>query len=406
MTKYRFWFVAAVLTCLMLTSSGALAVASPPDIRIAIFQGQRLQIQGNSQLVLLDQNERLIGGRFANNKCIVRLKGGRWQVTTLDGHIVADNIGDDRIKVVVLNNAPLSIGDQTAYRGRFVLVKTAPDRFVLINTISVEDYLLGVVGAEMPPSWPLAALKSQAIACRTYSLHELFQKQHHDLWDVYGDQRSQVYRPLDKMSITTKSVLSRAISETEGVVLTCGIKHKEKLFPAFYSAACGGFTQSAHDVFRRSWSVLISKRCTYCQNGNSDAWFWSTQMIDKREVSRRLFEKYKKLLPLGEITQVAVARQSEYGRVESLLLSGLSGQCAQIRAIDFRLAVSSAKAPIKSSWYTLIDGGSVWRFENGRGYGHGVGLCQHGAGEMARLGYHTEAILDYYYPDAMLVKAY
>jgi len=408
MSRCCLWLVAAVLTLLMWTSVNAFALASPPDIRIAIYQGQRLQIQGSSQFVLRDENDRLIGSAFANNKCTVCLKDGRWEVTTFDGVVVANNITHSRIKVVVSKGAALTIGNQTAcrYRGHFVLVKTESDRFVMINTIGVENYLQGVVGAEMPSTWPLAALKSQAIASRTYSLHELYQKQHHDLWDVYSDQRSQVYRPLGNVSRVAKCVLSRAISETKGVVLTCGEKHKEKLFPAFYSAACGGFTQSAHEVFGRSWPALNAKRCLYCQNSNSDAWFWTTQLIDKREVSRLLFLKHKQLLPLGEITQVAVARQSKYGRVESLLLTGRNGRCARIRAIDFRLAVSTANAPIKSSWYTLIDAGNAWQFENGLGYGHGVGLCQHGVGEMARLGHHTEAILDYYYPDATLVKAY
>ena len=73
---------------------------------------------------------------------------------------------------------------------------------------------------------------------------------------------------------------------------------------------------------------------------------------------------------------------------------------------DFRLALSSEKQPLLSSWYQLEDAGQTWRFTQGRGWGHGVGMCQCGSQQMARLGNNAVQILQHYYPQAVLVRAY
>ena len=70
------------------------------------------------------------------------------------------------------------------------------------------------------------------------------------------------------------------------------------------------------------------------------------------------------------------------------------------------MAVTTAAAPLRSSWYRLGEDGDAWVFQDGRGFGHGVGLCQYGSEQMARLGKDCVAILEHYYPGASLAQVY
>jgi len=119
-----------------------------------------------------------------------------------------------------------------------------------------------------------------------------------------------------------------------------------------------------------------------------------------------LIRRYSILQNLGRIVDIKVASRSDYGRVEKLELTGSTGKNHLIGAEEFRLALSSKKKPLRSSWYQLIDNGSTWRFENGKGWGHGVGMCQSGCQGMAQNGKSSVAILEYYYPRSILVRAY
>ena len=394
-----------VLVCLIVLPVNWVSAmqVNAPEIRVALFEGQQLKIEGQQQLHLAMKDGQVVVNRNAQQGCLVSLKKGLWQVHGINGRKVAGSFSHKRIDLVIPKGSRLSTGHQRAYRyhGRFELVKLSSDRFALINTIALEQYLLGVVGAEMPASWPLSALKAQAIACRTYSLYELYEKSGNGLWDVFRDQRSQVYRP-GQVNVA----VAKAVQNTAGVVLTCGQDGHEKLFPSYFSASCGGMTQRAGDVFENHWPVFTAKACHYCCNTNNSYWQWPALAISKQEVSSRLLNKYAQLAPLGDITKVTVVKKSACGRIEQMWLTGITGKMAKMRGIDFRLAVSSSQLPLRSSWYTLVDGGTHWQFQAGKGFGHGVGLCQHGAGEMARQGKTTETILEYYYPQSTLIKAF
>ena len=128
--------------------------------------------------------------------------------------------------------------------------------------------------------------------------------------------------------------------------------------------------------------------------------------IPKSTASDRLIERYPELAELGKIEKVTVLAVSDYGRVEKLELSGSSGKTKRIGAVDFRLAVSGKETPLRSSWYRLVDGGDRWQFEGGRGFGHAVGLCQYGSEQMGKEGKDCVEILNFYYPQAVLLRAY
>ncbi|MBN1844433.1 MAG: SpoIID/LytB domain-containing protein [Sedimentisphaerales bacterium] len=289
------------------------------------------------------------------------------------------------------------------YRGRLHLLAESSDRFAVVNRVDIEDYLAGVIGSEMPSYWHPAALRAQSIASRTYALYQMHIRGGRGDWDLSSDQSSQVYGGVARETGRT----SQAIRQTRGVVLTCDWKGSEKLFPAYYSSTCGGHTQDAAAVFGEDLPALKGTVCPYCGKvARQEYYRWAPLAISKPVVSQRLIERYAALKDLAEIADIRVVAQSPYGRVEKLELVGTNGRRARLRAEDFRLAVHRDETPLRSSWYDLADGGTVWRFENGHGWGHGVGLCQCGTQQLARLGEDCVSILSYYYPESMLVRAY
>jgi stage II sporulation protein D len=112
---------------------------------------------------------------------------------------------------------------------------------------------------------------------------------------------------------------------------------------------------------------------------------------------------------LGEITDLRPVEQSSsepFSRLSKIRLTGSTGQMDTLRAEDLRLTLDPSGRKIKSTACRIVPWGDGWAFVSGRGWGHGVGMCQCGAQGMARQGRDAEDILQHYYPGAELVNVY
>ncbi|MBN1765213.1 MAG: SpoIID/LytB domain-containing protein [Sedimentisphaerales bacterium] len=281
---------------------------------------------------------------------------------------------------------------------------SASDGFAVVNVLDIEDYLAGVVPAEMPAYWHKAALRAQAIAARTYALYQMHcGNQNHTGWDIGSGQASQVYNGLLGQSRRT----NEAVHETQGLVLTFGEPGEEKIFPTFYSSVCGGHTQDAAPVFGLAIASLNGHECYFCQGvAPAEKYRWPEVAIDKDKVNDLLLKRYPALRRLDRIVDIKILEKSEYGRNVRVELIGSNGKTSRIRGEDLRLSLTSKETPILSSWFRLVDDGDRWRFTDGQGWGHGVGMCQCGCQQMAMLGRNCVEILQFYYPDAVLLRAY
>jgi stage II sporulation protein D len=128
--------------------------------------------------------------------------------------------------------------------------------------------------------------------------------------------------------------------------------------------------------------------------------------FDKAIVGTKLVQKYSRLKQLGEITNIIPTRQSNYGQFSRLTLVKLLGSTSKsdsLRAEDLRLTIDPTGNKIKSTICQIINMGDKWAFLSGRGYGHGVGMCQCGAQAMARGGKTARDILSYYYPGSRIL---
>lgn len=292
------------------------------------------------------------------------------------------------------------------YRGNLRLIARSDGQsFDVMNVVPVEAYLAGVVGSEMPSYWEPEALKAQAIASRTYGLFIKRSFGAGRKWDVRKTQANQVYGGVSAESAT----IWAAVNETASLVLTCkGADGQEGIFPTYFSSTCGGHTQSSNDVFGDSYGPLGGVSCGYCRDvAKMSFYFWPMAEYEAGQVSDRLIKRYPKLAGLKEIEAIEPFKVSEYGkfgRITSARLIGKEGKSGYLRGEDLRLTVDPSGTKIRSAACEILKVGDKFRFYAGRGYGHGVGMCQCGAQGMARRGKSSEEILSYYYPGSKIMR--
>jgi stage II sporulation protein D len=312
-------------------------------------------------------------------------------------------------QIVILPDDPHIFNlDGDDYRGKLKLILNA-DRgsFDVINLVPPEPYLAGVVGAEMPGYWEPEALKAQAIAARTYCFYVKRRFGVNRDWDLKQTAAHQVYRGMSGESAQIWEV----VNQTKGRVLACKqADGSEEILPAYYSSTCGGHTENSQNVFGDSFETLIGVPCPYCQDvAKPKFFFWPAVQFDKTDVKNRLFERYPSLKALGDITAIIAAGRTDYGdfaRLTNIKLVGSTGKSDFLRAEDFRLALDPTGRKLRSAVCQIVELGGKWAFFSGRGWGHGVGMCQCGAEGMARKGRNAEQILAYYYPASRIINIY
>ncbi len=304
--------------------------------------------------------------------------------------------------------------DGNEFRGK-LLLKANYDglTFESINIVPIEQYLAGVVGAEMPDRWHPEALKAQAVAARTYCLYNKRKFGYTRNWDVVRTQASQVYLGLKKES----AAVWKAVNDTKGQVLMCeqaGLpgagSSGDALFPAYYSSSCGGHTENAKNVFSDTFAPLSGVECPYCINvARPDVFYWSMVQFDKDWAAIALQKKYPQLREIGDIAAISAVKQSDYdnfSRITMVKITGTNGKSDFLRGEDLRLTIDPTGSRIRSTACKIAFKDGRITFLAGRGFGHAVGMCQCGAQGMAMQGNKLEAILQHYYPGSKIVSAY
>lgn len=309
-------------------------------------------------------------------RATVRLSRGRM---TLNGApVVGDAVrfraGAASWDAGVPGSEPIRVG-ALAVRGD-VVVRPHRGALQLINVIALEDYLLGVLGSEMPKSFPEEALKAQAVAARTYALHrklETYGQPYH----LGAGVLSQVYGGLRAEDPRTRA----AVEATHALVLTYELAPIE----AYFHASCGGRTEAGADALSRDLPYLAPVECP-C--GKLPASRWELTLAGA-ELDRTFGGKAKP----------AVVSRSRTGRARRVGLS--PGRV--VDAVTFRERVGYKR--VKSLAFQVDQQGEQVRL-TGRGFGHGAGLCQWGAKALADEGWDFRRILAHYYPGTELQVLY
>jgi len=350
------------------------SVSFPPDVAKARFL--RVLFEKKEEMALSAETLRIwdADGRL---------------VTEISGNAAFSCIGD-RLRVdgtrllgsiVDVAGVPdLSI-DKRRVGGRVrLLVRNG--QILAVAFVPIETYVAAVISRETPKLFHPEMLKAQAVASRTYAYGAL-KKPRDPAYDLVGSVEDQVFEGVDDVS----SMFREATMETSGLVLM----HQGEFTQTFYHSTCGGRTESAANAWGRDIPYLRSQVCEDCSSSPAYRWHYRMTQAEGRRVARAMG-----ILVGEKRLQISVANLNSSGRISRLRLTS-SGVSRETQAAAFRNAVGYAR--MRSLWATIEPDGDEWIIR-GRGYGHGVGMCQYGANGMAKAGKGFREILLRYYPGA------
>lgn len=270
-------------------------------------------------------------------------------------------------------------------RGLIHVARQTSGHFLVVNILRLEDYLRGVLYHEVSDRWPMEAIKAQAVAARTYALYSM-QNSRHRPYDVTDDIYSQVYGGYASEKYRT----NLAVERTFGLVLS----YQNKILPSYYHATCAGHTENASELWRYDLPVLRGVKCIFCQESPHYQWKRNIQL---RDIQDKLNAQG---YDLWLIRDIEVIERNQSGRVRMLKITTRDDQEIMISGKDFRNIVGPNM--IRSNNFQIDMKGYFVDFL-GKGWGHGVGLCQWGAYFMSQRGYPFDEILQHYYPKAHII---
>jgi len=288
--------------------------------------------------------------------------------------------------------------DGSTYRG-LMRIRREGDGVTFTNVVDVESYLRGVLRGELPRHFHAESFKTLAVAARTYVLYQKLIGGEDRAYDVLDHEGSQMYigvRGEDPVAV-------KAVEATRGEVLTYGRPGNEKIFCTYYSSTCGGLSQAVTNV--KTSEVLIPPLggnvvCNDCQV--SPSYRWGPVKIAKADLTKRIVARYPTVSKIGLITALVPKALTSDGRIISIQLVGSGGDNETLVGEDFRLAVGSRA--LKSTNFVIQTLPDAFVFKDGKGFGHGMGLCQFGADTKACRGMGYREILATYYPRSVIKK--
>ncbi|MDI6756757.1 MAG: SpoIID/LytB domain-containing protein [Endomicrobiia bacterium] len=318
-------------------------------------------------------------------------KGNDYFVTALRGRIIIDGksyssplritpaASDDTVRINGKN-----------YRDSIVVSADGGARMTVVNELGIDNYVRGVLAAEMSPDWPQEALKAQAVAARGFVWRNAG-RHAKDGFDVCATVHCQVYIGASGERPST----DKAVFDTAGEIL---LDNNGAPANTVFHASCGGHTEepsNVWDVASSPIAYLVARKCSYCD------WYkhytWSSQIEESFIRARLNAAGYK----VGNIRALEITGRNVSGRARFIRVIHSGGALA-IRAGKFRLAVDSWK--MKSTKITAIVRKKDSFEFRGYGWGHGVGMCQAGAKGMADAGRTYRDILGFYYPGTYIKK--
>ncbi len=275
---------------------------------------------------------------------------------------------------------PLHVNDTPVY-GHLII----QDGY-LISLLPIETYVMGVLNGEVPSSWPSEVLKAQAVVSRTYAYGRI--QQHQDT--LFHAGSSELFQKFDYTQ--TNESIERAVRDTVDEILL----YQSQPIEAFFHACSGGRTENSRDVFQKDYPYLRSIPDPYC--AKNERFFWSyTAHAD--HIAKALYAYGLTGDHTESIRDIRIHDRTGSGRAASFSIQLGNGERLIVPGNSMRLAIDAKS--FKSLLITNIDKKrsnrtAEFTFE-GRGYGHGVGMSQWGAKEMADQGFTYRHILSYYY---------
>ncbi|MDP6046652.1 MAG: SpoIID/LytB domain-containing protein [Phycisphaerae bacterium] len=356
---------------------------------------------GKDFRILADRMVRMTGKLGTSPVSTVKRSGGLWIV----GNASFQAAGVTVEPIDNRNDRYVGFNGKT-YRGKLHLLPKGPSGFIVINYVNFDDYLAGVLARELFGSWHIEAYRSLAVAARTFALHHMLHNKRSSEYDVDDTVSSQVYG--GRAAETQKS--RHAVDSTSGWALTVKYNGKNRIFMPQYSSCCGGWVNAAI-VLRDAPPIAPltgGQKDAHCTA--SKRYRWAPVQISKAELFSKMSRYHPSVAAMGGIATIRVTQRLTHGRPVWVDVVGVNGKSTRLRAEKIRLALIFGKSPAGKKLYSMncqiVDVGSAIEFRNGRGFGHGVGMCQYGLQGKAMAGWKANQIINFYYPGADIVSIY
>ena len=291
--------------------------------------------------------------------------------------------------------------NKACYNGEFIVTANG-NKLNAINVIDIEDYLRGVVPYEIGKldESKFEALKAQAVAARTYA-YKHFGSRVAQGFDVYADTRDQVYKGLHSATALT----DKAVRETDGVVMT----YNGEFITAYYHSTCGGETEGVVTWGRPDHPYLKNKPdlrpdgTPWCRESSYSEWTREFTEDELRDLFQINAKEAKANVPsFSSIKSMHIQDTLKSGRIHTLVIETNNGSFTA-KADKIRWLFKRGGTILPSSFFRIHKNGNDWILK-GKGFGHGVGLCQMGARARAQAGQSYIQILTHYYPGITLEK--
>ena len=397
---------------------------------------------GDYELINLDDGEPVafreeIDFRYGKNRVDIRRKNGDI-ITSKNGFVLREKQRSNRHYVTITSVDRGGSGFQpTEYRGSFMIEpgNSESDRLTLYNVLDMEDYLKGVVPREMSASWPIEALKAQAVAARNYAKINMDSNKF-----LYDTVQHQVYHGKSVENPNS----NRAVEETKGIYAT----YNGSLIYAYYHSSSGGHTENSENVWSSTLPYIRAVEDPYDTHNVNPNTSW-TETVSKKKVSDAIFPEKD-----WELVSLRITEKSSTGRVQAMEAIGVNintgeqktkrlpegspdslrwalGTTLKSTLFDMKEESISVKVKMKDgkekdfsettgmkirhadgndsviAYETMAvrtlsgveyarTGASEYIF-TGKGWGHGLGMSQWGAYKMANDGKTFREILKHYY---------
>lgn len=377
--KKNIWVSILFLICIMLIPNYAMAKENTyVNVKIgkSVPVNEKIKITSEKNIYLITADQK----KSANlNTNTVYVSVNNNKIVLSSGSFVYSKDFPSNGALMIGSDSPLNYGNP--YRGN-MFFKIINNKIVVINNVELESYLKGVVPNELSEEYPLEALKAQAITSRTFALSNInkYKKLGYNLDDTTN---CQVYRGIKSEAKST----NKAVESTEDIVAL----YNDKIANTIFGASSGGVTASVHEVWGGNKIGYLSS----INDPYSTKYTWDYK-IKTDEFIKKL-QQFKKF---SQITAINIMESDSSGRVSKISIDTDAGQFT-LKGVELRdlLGTTKLKSTLFSVKYTVDN----IEF-SGKGYGHGVGLSQYGAVEMAKQGKDCSEIMKFYFPGIKLQK--
>ena len=402
-----------------------------PNVAVGIVSGQKIKFALNAPYMAkgeLIEGEQTV--EFSEGGILWRGMQYRELTFTPQSSTASFSLHDVTIGV----NFHWERKETQVFLGTLRLVVEA-DKITAINQLPVEQYLASVISSEMKATAGLELLKAHAVISRSWLLAQMrrreenkehkdgffsfikkddeiirwYDREDHTIFDVCADDHCQRYQGITKQ---TSNAVEQALKATRGCILCYG----DEICDARFSKCCGGVTEE----FQYCWEdtpkpYLVSVEDPFCNTNDKDVlsqvlndydqetndfYRWTVEYtVD--ELSRLVKENLKE--DFGEITDLVPVERGKSGRIWKLKIVGTKKTMTIGKELEIRRALSESH--LYSSAFDVEKTPAGFRLK-GKGWGHGVGLCQIGAAVMGQKGYKYDEILLHYYRGAEIKRIY